>query len=177
MTQLRSRGAARAFAGEVLVEVPVRIGDVKVARGDSLLFTIGLGSCVAVALWDPELCIGGLAHAILPTPGSGRAEAPRGRFVETAVPELLRMMVDAGATAQQLRARIAGGASMFRDVLESEGLKLGRRNVEAAQEALAKEGLQVEGEDVYGTYGRSVFLRTRDGRMLVTSVNHDDVLL
>jgi chemotaxis protein CheD len=51
--------------------VPVRIGDVKVAAGPSVLFTIGLGSCVAVALYDPERRIGGLAHAMLPDPRSG----------------------------------------------------------------------------------------------------------
>ena len=166
------------FQHETLEQVPVRIGEVKIANGDSLLFTVGLGSCVAIALWDPKTRIGGLAHAMLPTTSSGRAaNAPPGRFAETAVPELLRMIGEAGASVKRVRARLAGGASMFRDVLDGEGLRLGRRNVEAAHAALAAAGLQVESEDVYGTYGRSVFLRTRDGKLLVSSVNHDDVIL
>jgi len=178
MTQkLRSRRASLAFQGETLEQVPVRIGEIRVARGDSLLLTVGLGSCVAIAVWDPRTQIGGLAHAMLPTTSSGRADAPPGRFAETAVPELLTMMEAAGASTRRLRARLAGGASMFRDVLDGEGLKLGRRNVEAAHAALAHAGIAVDGEDVYGTYGRSVFLRTRDGKLLVTSVNHDDVIL
>jgi chemotaxis receptor (MCP) glutamine deamidase CheD len=66
---------------------------------------------------------------------------------------------------------------MFRDILDREGLKLGRRNVDAARESLAAAGVAVQGEDVFGTYGRSVYLRTVDGTLLVTSVNHDDVIL
>lgn len=175
--QVQSRRAALHFQGEALDEVPVRIGDVKAATGDSLLFTIGLGSCVAIALWDPVSGVGGLAHAMLPSTSSGRAHAPPGRFAETAVPELVTVMTAAGASADRLRARLAGGASMFRDVLDGDGLKLGRRNVEAARAALALARIPVDGEDVFGTYGRSVFMRTTDGKLLVTSVNHDNVIL
>lgn len=159
--------------------VPVRIGEIRVADGDSLLFTVGLGSCVAIVLYDARTRIGGLAHSMLPTPASGRsgATAPVGRFASTAVPELIRMMERAGAARRRLDAWLAGGASMFRDVLDSEGLRLGRRNVEAAREALSAAGLTVRGQDVYGTYGRSVWLRTADGELLITSVNNPDVRL
>lgn len=171
------RRSSLAFQSDALHHVPVRIGDVKVAADSSLLFTIGLGSCVAIALYDADRRIGGLAHAMLPHPANGRKDAPPGRFAHTAVQELLQLMQQEGAVPQRLRARLAGGASMFRDVLEGDGLRLGRRNVEAAHAALARAGIPVEGEDVFGTYGRSVFLRTTDGRLLVTSVNHDDVIL
>jgi chemotaxis protein CheD len=172
-----SRRASLQFQGEALQQVPVRIGDVKVARDSSVLFTIGLGSCVAVALYDPRSRIGGLAHAMLPAPGPGYREAPPGRFATTAVPALLELLEAEGASLRRLRARLAGGASMFRDVLEGEGLRLGRRNIEATRSALSAAGIVVDGEDVFGTYGRSVFLRTTDGKLLVTSVQHGDVLL
>lgn len=160
-----------------LEEMPVRIGEVRVARGDALLFTIGLGSCVAVALYDDRARIGGLAHVMLPQPRNGRHEHQQGRFATTAVPRLIELMLAEGATIRNMRARLAGGASMFRDLLEGDGLRLGRRNVEAARSALASAGLQVEAEDVFGTYGRSVFLRTTDGMLTVTSVDHDDRVL
>ncbi|MEX0907015.1 MAG: chemotaxis protein CheD [Gemmatimonadota bacterium] len=175
--QKRERRSSLDFQSDVLGRVPVRIGDVKVAEGSSVLFTIGLGSCVAVALYDAEKKIGGLAHAMLPHPHNGRGDAPAGRFAVTAVPELIQRMEAQGASVKRLGARLAGGASMFRDVLDGEGLRLGRRNVDAAREALHAAGVPVDGEDVFGTYGRSVFLRTTDGRLLVTSVKHDDVLL
>jgi chemotaxis protein CheD len=173
----RSRSTALEFRAEAVDHVPVHIGEVKVADGSSVLFTVGLGSCVAIALYDPYEHIGGLAHAMLPHPDTGRKDAPAGRFATTAVAELIQRMEERGASRGRLRARLAGGASMFRDILDREGLKLGRRNVDAARDALAAAGVSVEAEDVLGTYGRSVFLRTMDGRLLVTSVNHEDVYL
>ncbi|HSJ24395.1 MAG TPA: chemotaxis protein CheD [Longimicrobiales bacterium] len=173
----RSRRASLQFQHEALEQVPVRIGEVKVASGSSVLFTIGLGSCVAIALFDDRARVGGLAHAMLPRPERGHRTAPPGRFVTTAMPVLLDMLEREGAVRSRLRARLAGGASMFQAVLEGEGLRLGRRNVEAAQEALAAAGVPVDGVDVHGTHGRSVFLRTSDGTLLVTSVSNEDVYL
>ncbi|MEO5511113.1 MAG: chemotaxis protein CheD [Longimicrobiales bacterium] len=157
--------------------VAVRIGDVKVAGEGATLLTIGLGSCVAIALYDPKTRIGGLAHAMLPHPSNGRKDAPPGRFAATAVPQLLELMKEAGASPRRIRARLAGGASMFRDLLEGDGLKLGRRNVEAARQALGELGIKIDGEDVLGTYGRSVYLNTVDGTLRVTSVRQPDVFL
>ena len=176
-TKRQSRRNVVEFRATADDHVPVHIGQLKVADGSSLLFTVGLGSCVAIALYDAPARIGGLAHAMLPHPDSGRRDAPAGRFATTAVAALIDMMEERGAARHRLRARLAGGASMFRDILDREGLKLGRRNVDAAREALAGAGIAVLGEDVLGTYGRSVFLRTSDGSLLVTSVNHDDVIL
>ena len=173
----RSRRILAEFRAEAVDHVPVHIGEVKVADGSSLLFTVGLGSCVAIALYDPYERIGGLAHAMLPHPDTGRRDAPPGRFATTAVSALVESMEARGASRKRLYARLAGGASMFRDILDREGLKLGRRNVDAAHDALSCLGIPVRGEDVLGTYGRSVFLRISDGQLLVTSVNHDDVLI
>jgi chemotaxis protein CheD len=172
-----SRRASLIFQGEALEQVAVRIGDVRVAAAPSVLFTIGLGSCVAIALYDAARQLGGLAHAMLPDPGAGRRDAPPGRFATTAVVQLVELLREHGAAPDRMRARLAGGASMFRDVLEVDGLRLGRRNVEAARGALAAAGIAIDGEDVFGTYGRSVFLRTTDGRLLVTSVAHGHVVL
>lgn len=167
----------RRHRDDALEQIAVRIGDVKVASGPSVLYTIGLGSCVAIALYDAVSGVGGLAHAMLPDPRSGRSGAPAGRFATTAVPQLLALMAAEGATTPGMRAWLAGGASMFRDVLVGDGLRLGERNVEAARSTLLAAGIRVDGEDVFGTYGRSVFLRTTDGQLVVTSVEHADVVL
>ena len=114
---------------------------------------------------------------MLPEPPNGRPAVPAGRYAAAAVGELLTRLEERGASRRRLRARLAGGASMFRDLLEGEGLRLGRRNVEAARRALQSAGVPLDGEDVLGTYGRSVYLDTADGRLRVTSVRHPDVVL
>jgi chemotaxis protein CheD len=160
-----------------VARIPVHIGEVRVAPRAHVLYTIGLGSCVAIALYDPKKHIGGLAHAMLPEPRNGMRQGPPGRFATSAVAQLLAELDAQGAAVRRLRARLAGGASMFRNLLEGDGLRLGRRNVEAAREALAVAGVPVDGEDVFGTYGRSVYLDTSSGELRVTSVRHPDVIL
>jgi chemotaxis protein CheD len=159
------------------MRVPVLIGEARVAGAESLIFTIGLGSCVAIVLYDEVQQIGGLAHAMLPSPSNGRRNSPPSRFASSAVPELLRLMLAAGAEAARVRARLAGGASMFDVLLSDSGRKLGLRNVHAAREALDAHGIPLVGEDTGGAHGRSVFLRNTDGRLIVTSVAHPDVVL
>jgi chemotaxis protein CheD len=160
-----------------LEQLPVRIGELRVGSESSLLFTLGLGSCVAIVLYDPTARIGGLAHPMLPEPSNGHPAGLPGRYVSRAVPDLVTAMLDTGAVRRRIGARLVGGASMFRDVLDGDGLRLGRRNVEAAQEALAQAGIPIAAEEVFGTYGRSVFLRTSSGELLITSVNQPDVIL
>lgn len=155
----------------------VRIGEARVGRADSVLFTIGLGSCVAIVLYDDTRRIGGIAHAMLPSPDSARRGTPAARFASTAVPELVDLMREAGASPTALRARLAGGASMFESVLPDNGRRLGMRNVEAARTALAAAGIPVDGEDIGGEHGRSVYLHVDDGRVVVSSVLRTDVLL
>ena len=156
--------------------VHVKIGEIKVARGRGTLFTIGLGSCIAVVLYDPKVRVGGLAHVMLPEPSNSPSHTP-GRSAPTAVPEMVRVMLAAGARKRGMYARIIGGAAMFETLLPSEGLRLGARNIEAVREALSKAQIPLRGEDVGGSYGRSVFFDAADGKVVVRAVKRDDVVL
>lgn len=170
-------GPAGVPATQAGTRVPVRIGEVKVAASDTVLFTIGLGSCVAIVLFDAEHRIGGIAHAMLPAPSNARRALPASRFASTAVAELIAMMEAAGASRTYIRARLAGGASMFDVLLSENGRRLGERNVQAARAALAGAGVAIEGEDVGGGHGRSIYLYVSDGRVVVSSVHHANVIL
>lgn len=166
-----SDAPARASRREV-----VRIGELKVARDGETLYTIGLGSCVCVALYDATTRIGGMAHVMLPASCEARGDPPPGRFADTAVPALLALLLEAGADVAELTAKIAGGSSMFASVLTEGGRNLGKRNIMAVREVLAAAGLPLTGENIGGEHGRSVYLDTADGRVLVRSVR-DDVTL
>ena len=156
--------------------VHVKIGEIKVTKPGVTLFTIGLGSCVAVALYDPRERVGGLAHVMLPEPMNNPNHTP-GRSAPTAIPEMLRIMEAAGARKRGMFARIVGGAAMFESVLPAEGLRLGARNVDAVKAALSKAQIPLRGEDVGGSFGRSVFFDAGDGKLLVRAVKRADVIL
>jgi len=154
----------------------VTIGEAKAAGPGTVLYTLGLGSCVAIVLYDSDRKVGGLAHALLPEPRAGRS-GPPARYASTAVDALIGLMETSGASRRRLRAKLAGGASMFDSVLTEGGRQLGMRNVDAARAALARAGIPVDREDVGGTHGRSVYLHVDQGHVIVSSVMLPDVVL
>lgn len=157
--------------------VTVRVGEVRVAKPGATLAALGLGSCVAIVLFDPQARVAGLAHALLPDPSSARHPGPPSRFATTAVPALIKMMQAQGAVRERLHARLIGGANMFPQLVASGGGTLGMRNVVAARAALKAARIPLKGEDVGGEHGRSIFVSATDGRILVTSVQQPDVSL
>jgi chemotaxis protein CheD len=148
----------------------VKVADFAVGRdGDTVIATVGLGSCVAIALYDPATRVGGLAHVLLPNESMARDRTNRAKFPSAAVPLLLDKMKQLGCNSGVI-ARLVGGASMFATLLPTGGVNIGERNVTASREALAAAGVPVLGEDVGGDYGRSVYFHLADGRVEVHSL-------
>ncbi len=157
----------------------VRVADWAVDAGDVVLVTLGLGSCVAVALYDATARAGGLVHLLLPSPALARDRSNPARFPETAVPLLLAEMAKVGARPDRIAARLVGGASMFGTGLGAAGGPpgMGERNVAAARLALAAARIPVAGEDVLQHHGRSVYVSLPDGRIEVRTVARGTVVL
>jgi chemotaxis protein CheD len=149
------------------------VADFAVAKGDAVLATIGLGSCVAIAIHDPQLRIGGMAHVLLPSEALSRDAANRAKFPSTAVPLLVEEMRLLGARGPFV-AKIVGGASMFGALLPAGGINMGERNTIASRMALDLAGIRLAAEDVGGDYGRSVYFHVLDGRVLVRSLKTGD---
>ena len=141
-----------------------------VDREDTVLVTVGLGSCVAVVLYDPVPKVGALLHLLLPSQQMARDRSNPGRFPETAIPRALAELEAAGAQRDRLTAWLAGGASLFGPAAAAMGM--GGRNVMAARQALAAAHIPVIGEDVLQRHGRSVYFHLDDGRIEIRSVAH-----
>lgn len=168
-------GPTAATSGSVPVgrEIAVPIAGCEVALDDARLITIGLGSCVAIALHAPTHRAGGLAHIMLPHPALSTDHTRPGKFAGTAVPHMLEQLRALGVTGH-IEARLVGGASMFEQLLPVGSVPLGARNVVAARAACAAAGIPVVAEDTGGGHGRSVYFEVTDGRLLVRSVAHGD---
>jgi chemotaxis protein CheD len=148
----------------------VKVADFAVGRdGDTVIATVGLGSCVAIALYDPATRVGGLAHVLLPSEHMTRDRTNRAKFPSAAVPLLLAERKGLGCDGA-VGARLVGGASMFSSLLPTGGVNIGERNVAASRAALALAGVPVLAEDVGGDYGRSVYFHLADGRIEVHSL-------
>ncbi len=156
-------------------DVRVKVADYAVRHGPHVIATIGLGSCVAIALYDRESKIGALAHILLPTPTMSREATNPAKFPETIVPLMLQEMRALGSRASaQISAKIAGGASMFGQLTSGTGINVGERNVQSTRAVLAAAGVPIVAEDTGLDYGRSVYFYLADGRLEVRSLKRGD---
>jgi len=159
-------------------EILVRVADFRTATRSDVLVTLGLGSCVAIALWDPQAVVGGLAHVLLPSRSlSGRPSDTPAKFPQSAIPALLAEMTLLGADPRRLTARLVGGASMFGNLSPPGSIQMGDRNLAATRDVLGGCGIPVVGEAVGGDFGRSVRFHVGNGRIEVHSVLHGEQVL
>ena len=155
----------------------VRVAQAAVGGPEDTLVTLGLGSCVAILLHDPEARVGGMAHVLLPEPALSRDQGNASKFATTAVPALVQEMARLGARPGRLKARLVGGAAMFQTLMVPGSLNMGARNIIASRQALERAGIPVVAEAVGGDYGRSVRFYVGAGRTTVSSVGKADVVL
>jgi chemotaxis protein CheD len=131
---------------------------------DCELVTYALGSCIAVAIYDPEARVAGLLHFMLPDSAISPAKARRNPFMfaDTGIPLLFRRAYEFGSERSRLIVRVAGGAQ----VLDSQGIfNIGKRNYLAMRKILSSAGILVHGEAVGGTVSRTLRLDVGTGRL------------
>jgi chemotaxis protein CheD len=155
-------------------EVIVRVADWAAEQGDTVIVTLGLGSCVAIMLHDPAAKVGAMAHVLLPSKSLARDTTNLAKFPETAVPLMLERLSALGAERRRIVAKLAGGASMFAALMTPGSIQMGERNVVASRNALHAAGLPVVAEAVGGSAGRSVRFSVADGRVVIRSVGQDE---
>ena len=155
----------------------VGIGEICVAHNPKCLNALGLGSCVAVALYDKENHIGGLAHVMLPSSKeySGKIEKDRtldklSKYADVAIPETISKMERIGAKKQNIRAKISGGAQMFPG-LSNDLMNIGARNIESVKRTLKESCIPLDAEDVGGNCGRSIRFDIADQKLKIKTIN------
>lgn len=144
------------------------MGELKVARSPDSLEIRGLGSCIALALYDPLQRIAGLAHVVIPRPLENAPPTP-GWAATDAVPALIEMLERHGARASRLIARLAGGASMFPGNIK--GFEVGRENADVVERLLLDRRIPVLSRQVGGHASRRVRLHADTGRFEVESIS------
>jgi chemotaxis protein CheD len=143
--------------------IKVGMADLKVCISPDSITTLGLGSCVGIAIRDPAKGIGGLAHIMLPDSRQIKDNSNIPKFADTGIEELVRLVVAAGAQRNRLVAKIAGGAQMFSFQNKSSLVRIGERNVEATKAKLAELKIPILAEDTGKNYGRTVIFTPATG--------------
>ena len=152
------------------VVIKVGMADLKTGKAPDILTTLGLGSCIGIALWDPTTKIGGLAHVMLPDSTKIRNNSNIAKFADTGITELVRQMEEMGVPRKRLVAKIAGGARMFEVSGTTSVGNIGEKNALASKQKLKELGIPILAEDTGLNYGRTVELNCENGDYVIKAV-------
>lgn len=156
------------------VEIKVGMADLKVCVSPDSITTLGLGSCVGIALRDPVTKIGGLAHIMLPDSTTIRNNSNIPKFADTGIEELVKQVTKKGANRNRLVAKIAGGAQMFAFGSNNEAVRVGERNVQAVKKKLGELKIPILAEDTGKNFGRTVIFYPETGDFVIRAVGKSE---
>ncbi|AOR22889.1 chemotaxis protein CheD [Clostridium taeniosporum] len=151
-------------------EVKVGIADLNLVSSPGKIMTIGLGSCIGIALYDKRNKLAGLSHIMLPDSTQFKNATNPMKFADLAIPLLIKKMEAKGCQKRNLIAKIAGGASMFSFSDKSMVGDIGKRNIQAVKKSLSEEKIRIIAEDVGGNKGRTMILNALDGKVTLKIV-------
>jgi len=150
-------------------QLTVDISDIKVSNDpEVVLVTFGLGSCIAVLVYDPVAAVGGMIHYMLPlsaSSGNKALEKPA-MFADTGIPLLFETLYRHGCKKKDLVVKVAGGGCIYDD----QGIfNIGQRNYTVLRKMFWKNGVIIAAEDVGGAKSRTARLYVKSGRSTITS--------
>ena len=153
----------------------IGIADMKMAKGEGMLVTYALGSCIGICLHDPVLKLGALVHIMLPVNMEAGRKTPM-KYADTGIRETLRQMEAKGARRNRITAKIAGGAKMFDTGSSSLG-NIGQRNIESVHLNLKREGIQLLKEDVGGSVARTLLFDPGTGLACIRCYGRPEMII
>jgi len=156
------------------METMVRMGELAISNTPGeVLVSLGLGSCIGLAVVDKRAGVAGLAHIVLPATSGAPRPGSLNKFADHAVPALVDGMVERGASRVFMQAALVGGASMF----AGAGLEVGSRNADAVRELVASRRVPVVAEAVGGSRGRTVKVDVTNGTVSVREAGGTEEVL
>ena len=141
--------------------IEIKVGEMAIGDKDTVISTNGIGSCVAVCVYDPIKKVGGMIHAMLPTRigvsafGSNqfRSDDHIAKYVDEGIKRLVEEVRYLGGKKDRIVAKLVGGSRMFK-YLNDERTGIGPKNIEMAHKILGELNVPIESEDIGGTTGR-----------------------
>lgn len=152
--------------------IEVKMGGLAIIHEETDELKTFVGSCVAICLFDIDAKIAAMAHVMLPKKTNGKphvAENEVGKFADTAFACMLNNMVQMGANPKKIRAKIAGGATIFSHESETGLFNIGSRNIASIKQILKETGIPLVSEDTGANFGRWVIFALNSGNMTIVS--------
>ncbi len=143
----------------------IKLGQITFSSHPEDYDLLGIGTCIAVYLFDLTTRYYAMAHTVLPsisaTYGRDHHKTP-GKFVDKAIQIMIEKMIRHGSKKANIKAKIVGGAQIFDDTF-----KIGVKNAQMAQDTLLKYKIPILSQDIGGRKGRSVVAFNSNGTILI----------
>ena len=78
--------------------IKVGMADFNICKAPDAITTLGLGSCVGIALYDQKRKVAGLAHIMLPDSTTVKNNSNIAKFADTGIDACIDMMIKNGAS-------------------------------------------------------------------------------
>ena len=150
-----------------MTELVVGISDLKVSSNPAAsMITYALGSCIAVAVYDPAAKVGGLLHYMLPdsTLDAAKAKETPAMFADTGIPLLFKSCYKLGADKKRMVVKVAGGASILD---ESNFFRIGQKNIMAMRKLFWSNNVLIDAEDTGKNFNRTVRIDLGTGKFYI----------
>jgi len=142
----------------------VGIAQLVLCRAPEQLECLGLGSCIAVILYDPVSKIGGIVHVLLPkAPPNCQNEE---KYADSGIRKLFKRVLERGAVRDTVVAKLIGGAQMFTN-LNIAIANIGKENIRESRNTLRLLGIKIVAEELEGNRGRSAHFDSTTGKVMV----------
>lgn len=152
--------------------IKVGMADLNFAKAPDSIRTTGLGSCVGIIIYDEISKFSGMAHIMLPDSSIAREKTlQRAKYADTAIEDLLKKFSEMGIPSFRLKAKIAGGAQMFKFSSGNDLMRIGPRNAEAVKQKLKENKIKLVSEDIGGSSGRTIEFFPETSILQIRTVN------
>ena len=144
-------------------------GEYHATRQERIISTV-LGSCITVALYDPNHKISGMNHFMLSEP-LGKEQffiSKSGKYGMYAMELLINEILKMGGDKKRLQAKVFGGAGMLRSFKQDAATPgIPANNIKFAMEFLKAENIPVISSDTGGNKARSIYFYTHTFKIML----------
>ena len=151
----------------------VAAGSFLVKHAEPICLQAYLGTCVGVAVFDPEARVGGLIHLLLPEPVSMQNTFQPEKYASRGMPLFLQALAGAGANPRRLHACMAGGALVGPISSQDLALDVGGRTADIARSILTDAGITIGQSETGGFFTCCLSLDMHSGQCRIEPAGHD----
>jgi chemotaxis protein CheD len=160
----------------ISVMTAVNFCELKISQNPAeTLVAFSIGSGIVVSIYDPFTITGGMLSLVLPessTMSPEKAERHPYMFADTGLPALLEAFEDIGATTENLKIVIAGGAQVMDQKAE---FNIGLKNHRAVSAFFFNRNLSIDHEDIGGISRRTLSLDIGSGCNIIQTIGQGEL--